>query len=211
MNVFGTIDENSIYLPTIPYQVRFNCKDGGLFVGGNEPEHRKTNPSDQVEISIIKVGKFFGDLGETKNSVWMQLFFVASPNTSTDILPQNTVCVAYIKKKSISNLNNTVTDIMSQKIEPATGIFVLSFNKEVGKKGTYFSINFDWKERKTMAETEQLEIINDFWEIHHNNLMDLDGTREMIDVTNLSAQQVAILVNNGKIEQREQKQLEGNQ
>lgn len=211
MNVFGTIDENSIYLPTIPYQVRFNCKDGGLFVGGNEPEHRKTNPSDQVEISIIKVGKFFGDLGETKNSVWMQLFFVASPNTSTDILPQNTVCVAYIKKKSISNLNNTVTDIMSQKIEPATGIFVLSFNKEVGKKGTYFSINFDWKERQTMAETEQLEIINDFWEIHHNNLMDLDGTREMIDVTNLSAQQVAILVNNGKIEQREQKQLEGNQ
>lgn len=210
MEVFGTIKDNNIFLPSIPYQVRFNCKDGGIFIGGNEPSHRKSNPNDKIEISIIKVAKFFGNLGETTNSVWMQLFFVASPNVKPEILPQNTVCVAYIKKKSISNLNNTVTDIMSRKIEPATGIFLVSFNKEISKKGAYFSINFDWKERKTKTEKDQLNIIQEFWNVNHQNLMDLDGTRDMIDVSNLSAQEVNNLINQAKYSQLtndEQKQL----
>ncbi len=209
MEVFGTIEDNTIFLPSIPYQVRFNCKDGGIFVGGNEPDHRKTNPTDKVEISIIKIGKFFGDLGETKNAVWMQLFFVASPTVKPEILPLNTVCVAYIKNKSISNLNNAVTDVMSKKIEPATGIFIISFNKEVGKKGTYYSINFDWKERKTKAEKDQLPIIQEFWNANHENLMDLDGTRQMIDTTNLTAQEMSTLINQNRLKanEPEQKQL----
>ena len=43
-SVFGTRPTNAIYLPDIPYSVRLNCKDGGLFIGGFEAQRRKTNP-----------------------------------------------------------------------------------------------------------------------------------------------------------------------
>lgn len=78
MEVFGTVNENTIYLPTTPYQVRLNCKDGGLFVGGSDPECRRTNPKDKIPVTIIKVGKYYGDLGMTTNSLWWQLIILYS-------------------------------------------------------------------------------------------------------------------------------------
>ena len=65
--MFGTRPTNAICLPDVPYSVRLNCKDGGLFVGGNEAQHRKTNLDQKIDISIIKVSKFFGTLGKTEN------------------------------------------------------------------------------------------------------------------------------------------------
>ena len=100
-SVFGTRPTDSIYLPDVPYSVRLNCKDGGLFVGGSEAQHRKTNPDQQIDISIIKVSKFFGSLGQTKNILWLQLFYVAAPNVDGSILQPNTVCCSYIKKRAI--------------------------------------------------------------------------------------------------------------
>jgi hypothetical protein len=94
-SVFGTRPDNAICLPDIPYSVRLNCKDGGLFVGGYEAQHRKTNPDQKIEISIIKVSKFFGTLGKTENVLWLQLFFVAAPNVDSSILPKNTVCCTW--------------------------------------------------------------------------------------------------------------------
>lgn len=78
-SVFGTRPANSIYLPDIPYSVRLNCKDGGLFIGGFEAQHRKTNPDQKIDISIVKVSKFYGNLGKTENTFWIQLFFIPAP------------------------------------------------------------------------------------------------------------------------------------
>ncbi|WP_342597362.1 hypothetical protein VKI21_02095 [Cyanobacterium aponinum UTEX 3222] len=196
MQVFGTIPENTIFLPDIPYQVRFNCKDGGLFVGGSEPEHRRSNPTDKVDISIIKIGKYYGDLGKTKSAIWLQLFFVAGVGVDPKILPQNTVCVSYIKRKSINNLNNVVAGIMAQKIEPATGIFTISFNREQGDLGVYYSVNFDWRERSTKEEKAQLETIQEFWSANNDYIIDLDGTRDMQSINGLTAQQINQLMSN---------------
>ena len=79
-SVFGKKPVDAISLPDVPYSVRLNCKDGGIFVGGKEPQHRRSNPDDKIDISIIKVSKYYGNLGLQYTGQWIQLFFVAAPN-----------------------------------------------------------------------------------------------------------------------------------
>ena len=191
-SVFGTRPTDAICLPDVPYSVRLNCKNGGLFVGGNEAQHRKTNPDQKIDISIIKVSKFFGSLGKTQNVLWLQLFFVPAPNVDSVILPPNTVCCSYIKKQSISHLFNKVQEIMTKK-DPGLGIFSINFNRELGENGAYYSINFDWKERETKEEKEQLELIAAFMSTYSGQLIDLEGTRDMTCVDGWTAQQLQAL------------------
>jgi hypothetical protein len=193
--VFGQKPENSICLPHIPYAVRFNCKDGGggLFVGGSDPQHRRTNPEDKIDINIIKVSKWFGSLGKTQNVLWIQIFFIAAPNVDPKILPSNTVCVGYLKKQSISALFNKVQEAIEYG-EPAEGIFTLSFVKELGKEGAYYSVGFDWRERQTASEKKQLELIDRFMAQCGSQLVDLEGTRSLQCVNGMSAEQIQALV-----------------
>jgi hypothetical protein len=188
-SVFGTRPDNAICLPDIPYSVRLNCKDGGLFVGGYEAQHRKTNPDQKIEISIIKVSKFFGTLGKTENVLWLQLFFVAGPGVDSSILPQNTVCCSYIKKQSIAHLFNKVQEVMEHG-DPGLGIFTLGFNREVGENGVYYTISFDWKERETEAEKEQLNLIATFMSAYKEQLIDIEGTRDLTRVDGWTAQRL---------------------
>ena len=192
-SVFGTRPTDSIYLPDIPYSVRLNCKDGGLFIGGFEAQHRKTTPDQKIDINIIKVSKFYGSIGKIKDTPWIQIFFIPAPNVDGVILPPNTVCCSYIKKQSINKLFNKVQEIMSEK-DPGLGIFSLSFNREVSEKGSYYSINFDWRERETDEEKEQLNLIATFMSAYQNQLIDLDGTRDLICVDGWSAQQLQDLI-----------------
>ncbi len=200
-SVFGTRPDNAICLPDVPYSVRLNCKDGGLFVGGNEAQHRKTNPDQEIDISIIKVSKFFGTLGKTENVLWLQLFFVPSVNVDSSILPKNTICCSYIKKQSIAHLFNKVQEVMEYG-EPGMGIFTLGFNKEVGEKGTYYTVSFDWRERESEEEKEQLDLIAAFMSAYKDQLIDLEGTRDLTCVDGWTAQQLQALTT-------QRQQLEG--
>lgn len=191
-SVFGTRPDNAICLPDIPYSVRLNCKDGGLFVGGYEAQHRKTNPDQKIEISIIKVSKFFGTLGKTENVLWLQLFFVAAPNVDSSVLPKNTVCCTYIKKQSIAHLFNKVQEVMEHG-DPGLGIFTLGFNREVGENGVYYTISFDWKERESEAEKEQLNLIATFMSAYKEQLIDIEATRDLTRVDGWTAQQLQTL------------------
>ena len=191
-SVFGTRPTDSIYLPDVPYSVRLNCKDGGLFVGGSEAQHRKTNPDQKIDISIIKVSKFFGSLGKTKNVLWLQLFYVAAPNVDVSILPKNTVCCSYIKKQSISHLFNKVLEVMDHD-DPGFGIFTLSFNREVGENGVYYSVDFDWRSRESEEEKQQLDLIAAFMLTYKEQLIDLEGTRDLTCVDGWTAQQLQAL------------------
>lgn len=188
-SVFGTRPTDAICLPDVPYSVRLNCKDGGLFVGGNEAQHRKSNPDQKIDISIIKVSKFFGTLGKTENVLWIQLFFVAAPGVDSKILPQNTVCCSYIKKQSIAHLFNKVQEVMEHG-DPGMGIFTLSFNREAGENGVYYTVSFDWKERESKEEKEQLELIAAFMSAYNQQLIDIEGTRDMTCVDGWTAQQL---------------------
>jgi hypothetical protein len=188
-SVFGTRPENAIYLPDIPYSVRLNCKDGGLFVGGYEAQHRKTNPNEKIDISIIKVSKFFGTLGKTENVLWLQFFFVPAPSVDPKILPKNTVCCSYIKKQSIAHLFNKVQEVMETD-DPCLGIFTLSFNKELGSLGTYYTVDFDWRDRQSDEEKQQLNLIAAFVNSYGDQLADLEGTRSLTCVDGWNTQQL---------------------
>lgn len=191
-SVFGTRPVDAICLPDVPYSVRLNCKDGGIFVGGNEDIHRKSKSNEKIDISIIKVSKFFGDLGKTENVLWVQLFFVPCPNVDPAILPQNTVCCSYIKKQSIARLFNKVQEVMEHG-DPGMGIFTLSFNKESGENGVYYTIDFDWRERKLEEEIKQLDLIAGFMSAYGEQLIDIEGTRDMTCVDGYTAQQLQAL------------------
>ena len=192
-SVFGTRPTNAICLPDVPYSVRLNCKDGGLFVGGSEAVHRKSNPDQKIDISIIKVSKFFGTLGKTENVLWIQLFFVAAPGVDSKILPKNTVCCSYIKKQSIAHLFNKVQEVMEYG-DPGLGIFPLGFNREIGENGTYYTVSFDWRERESEEEIKQLDLIAAFMSTCGDQLVDLEGIREMTCVDGWTAQQLQALI-----------------
>jgi hypothetical protein len=194
-SVFGTRPDNAICLPDIPYSVRLNCKDGGLFVGGYEAQHRKTNPDQKVDISIIKVSKYFGTLGKTENVLWIQLFFVAAPGVDSKILPKNTVCCSYIKKQSIAHLFNKVQEVMEHG-DPGLGIFTLGFNREVGENGVYYTVSFDWRERQSEEEKQQLDLIAAFISTYGNQLVDLEGIRAMTCVDGWTAEELQTLTEN---------------
>ena len=194
-SVFGTRPDNAICLPDISYSVRLNCKDGGLFVGGYEAQHRKTNPDQRVDISIIKVSKYFGTLGKIENVLWIQLFFVAAPGVDSKILPKNTVCCSYIKKQSIAHLFNKVQEV-KELGDPGLGIFTLGFNREVGENGVYYTVSFDWRERQSEEEKQQLDLIAAFISTYGNQLVDLEGIRAMTCVDGWTAEELQTLTEN---------------
>ena len=127
--VFGTRPQEGIFLPQLPFNVRNDLKVGQWKVG--EEDYRGKN----IEISIIKVAQFFGNLGKTTNAFWLQVWFVAAPNCP--ILPKNTICLTYLKKRSIAQFSQKVTELMESG-EPALGLFQGSFLKHNGDKGDYY-------------------------------------------------------------------------
>lgn len=194
-SVFGTKPTDSIYMSDVPYAVRWNCKSGGLFVGGFEEENRRSKPSDKVEISIIKASRYFGNLGTTTDEQWLQLFYVAAPICK--FLPKNQVCVSYLKKQSINNLMLTVSDAMESG-DPGRGVFIGRFEKQAGEKGTYYTVAFDWRERNGEAETKQANMLYAFMQ-SQPALVDLNGTRDMICIQGKSAMEILQIVEGAKL------------
>jgi hypothetical protein len=181
LTVFGTKPQDAIFLPPQPFAVRLNCQTGQVAL--TEDEFLGTS----LEISIIKVARYFGDLGKTKQTEWLQIFFVPAPTCK--ILPANTVCVSYIKTRSLSQFAQTITRLMENG-EPAEGIFVLSFLSHTNDRGQpYKSVKFDWRERKTTVEKKQLELIAAFMQTKPT-LADTNGTREMVCIDALSVTDV---------------------
>lgn len=152
LSIFGKIDKEIINHFTPPYSVRNDCQIGQWKVGednllGNE-----------LEISIVAMKNYYGNLGKTKHSQWLQIWFIASPNEQK--LPTNTVCVTYTKTRSLSQLGQKAIEVM-EKEDPGLGIFKTSFEKHAGDYGNYYSVKWNWRER-TPEEYGQINLIADF-------------------------------------------------
>ena len=196
ITVFGTRPKDSIFLPTTPFAVRNDCSVGNFKVGDDDFR------GNTIEISIIKVSQYFGSLGKTKNTQWLQLFFVPAPGC--DNLPSNTVCLTYLKTRSISQFSQLITELM-QSGEPALGIFIASFEKHSNDLGNYYSVKMDWRERKTDAEKKQLEQVANFLK-SQPQLVDL--STNLIPIDGMSPEEVELMIRSAKSEQLEQpKQL----
>ena len=188
-NIFGVKPADAIFLPAQPYAVRFNCKSGQLAIGETE------FLGDSAEISIVKVGRYFGDLGRTKATEWLQLFFIPAPGCG--VLPSNTVCVTYIKTRSLSQFNQTVTRLLGSGQNPALGIFEVSFKRHSAGDRDYYSVAWDWRTREGDAEQKQLEQIAAFME-GGPALADSRVASTLIPIDGLSQQEIDTLLSTAR-------------
>ncbi len=151
--IFGEKVKNQINYFDPPYAIRNNCQIGQWMIGDDFPVAK------ELEIAIIKVAKMYGDLGKTKNANWLQLWFIASPKEKK--IPDNLVCVTYIKTRSINQLGMEVMKNMSCDVDPGVGLFKTYFIKHDGEKGKYYSLGFKWRAREA-SEKAQLKLIEEF-------------------------------------------------
>ena len=96
-------------------------------------------------------------------------------------------------KQSISHLFNKVQEVMEHD-DPGFGIFTLSFNREMGENGVYYSVDFDWRSRESEEEQQQLDLIAAFMLTYKEQLIDLEGTRDFICVDGWEAEQLQKLI-----------------
>ena len=189
--VFGTRPQEGIFLPHVPFNLRNDLKVGNWKVG--EDDYR----GKEIEISILKVSQFFGNLGKTANAFWLQVWFIGAPDCQ--IVPKNTVCLTYLKGRSIAQFSQKVTELMEFN-EPALGLFKGSFLKHSGDKGDYYSVIWDWRERETGEEMAQLEHIADFMALNPK-LVDL--AVNLIPMDGLTPDEVELLVSSAKTQDLE--------
>ncbi|MFP4133002.1 MAG: hypothetical protein ACLFTJ_02490 [Halothece sp.] len=204
-SIFGTIPEDSIFNPVPPYNLRNDCQVGQWKRG--ESDYKGSS----LEIAVIKARKFYGVLGESR-AHWLQLWFIASPNE--DKLPKNTVCCTYLKTRSLDNLSGKLIELMTSNTDPGRGIFTAKFEKTQGKMGTYYYLDWDYRERDGEDEEFQLEMIAEFMQQQPtfidtnkpNTLVCTDGmTPEQID----DLDEVINAIQNGEQPTSQQKQLNG--
>jgi len=120
------------------------------------------------------------------------VWFVPAPGDAPGALPQNTVCLTYIKTRSISQFSQKITELM-QSGEPALGIFIAGFEKHSNEYGTYFSVNWDWRERQGDEETKQLQLIEVFMQ-SSPALVDLSNAQNLIALDGLNSVEVQKLL-----------------
>ena len=74
--------------------------------------------------------------------------------------------------------------------DPGMGIFTLGFNREAGENGVYYTVSFDWRERESKEEKEQLNLIAGFMSAYKEQLIDIEGIRDLTCVDGWTAQQL---------------------
>ena len=190
-SVFGAKPANALLVPEIPIAVRNNCQSGQWAIGD-------TDYGSKCSMTILKFSKFFGALGQTENTLWGQLWFVAESGE----LPQSTVMVTYIKSRSLNDFNRLVTSVQARGIEPATGIFIPEFTKHSGSKPddsgvvkpiNYYSLKWSWVERKDWAIIDQAAaVLSDT--SNQSRMIDWDGTKAMQLLDNLTPVEAAYVM-----------------
>lgn len=155
----------------------------------------------KCSMTIMKFSKFYGDLGQTRNTLWGQLWFIAESGE----LPHGVVMVTYIKSRSLNDFNCLVASVQARGVEPATGLFVPEFVKHSGQKPddngvvkpiNYYSLKWLWVERSDWSVIDQAAaVLSD-----QNNLsrmIDLEGTKAMVCLDNLAPREIALMMNGG--------------
>jgi hypothetical protein len=162
--------------------VRLDCKDGVLTLGEDEVLGKT------AEISVLKLSRWFGDMGMTKGAEWLQLFYIGAPNDK--VLPKDVVCCSFIKTRSLGQLQRVVTTLLASGKNPAHGIFSLSFLDHVTGQNRYKSVKFDFRDR-TDDEMDQLGTISAFM-TGKPRLVDIRPGLQCIDA--MSPEEIEFLV-----------------
>ena len=190
-SVFGAKPKDAILVPEMPISVRNNCQSGQWVIGD-------TDYGSKCSMTILKFSKFFGSLGQTENTLFAQIWFIAESGE----LPKGVVMVTYLKSRGLSDFNRLVTDVQSKGVEPATGIFIPEFQKHSGQKPdeygvvkpiNYYSLKWSWQERADWATVDQAAaVLADPGNL--SRMMDLEGTRQMQCLDHLSPEEISFLM-----------------
>lgn len=168
---------NGILIPRPAFKIRFNCAVGKIALSENH------FLGDTAEVFLIKVNHFFGSIGRTPNTNWLQVWMLGHKG-----LPPRVVTVGYLKTRSISNLQNSLI-LASVNGNPAEKIWQVSFTSHSNDRGKYYSV--EWKTRDPVeSENEILELIA---QINPDELSDPETEEKLINTENLNAQQLRTL------------------
>lgn len=181
-SIFGIKPKGAIFLPAQPFQIRYNCREGCLSLG--EDDHL----GKEAEISILKVSRYFGTIGMTADTEWLQIFYIGAPGC--EILPKDTVCCSYIKTRSLGQFQQVVTKLLANGQNPAKGIFSVSFVDHVSGQNRYKSVKFEYRDR-TESEMDQLQAIGEFM-TGNPRIVDIRPGLQCLD--SMSAEEVQFLL-----------------
>jgi hypothetical protein len=191
ITVFGAKPKEAILVPEIPIVVRNNCQAGEWKIGD-----KRYGP--KCSMTILKFSKFFGTFGQTVNTLWGQLWFIAESGE----LPQGVVMVTYIKGRSLGDFNRLIASVKTRDVEPAVGIFLPEFVEHSGQKTdengvikpiNYYSLKWQWKERTDWSSIERAAAVLDD-SSNQARMIDYDSTRQMVCLDNLPPHEVNSLM-----------------
>ncbi|NET46644.1 hypothetical protein [Okeania sp. SIO2B3] len=193
LNVFGTKPENAILVADNIPNLRCNCQEGQWKIGDEAL-------GNKLECSILKFSKYYGGLGQTKDTLWGQLFFVTENSGTSPDIYRECLIVTYQKTRSLSSFLNLITKLQCQGVEAAEGVFIASFVKHSGQKPdengvvkpiNYYSINWQWRERTESDNSiDQLVAALEYSE----KFIDLEGTAKMKCLDGLSIPEVQQII-----------------
>jgi len=178
--IFGVLPQNTIINPNPSYNLRNDCQVGQWKFGDSDYK------GSELEMALLKASKFYGSLGETKKTNWLQVWFIAAPSETK--ISQNLVCCTYIKTKSLDLLGGKLIELMQNQIDPGLQIWKASFVQNKGKYGTYYNLSWSHRDRKGEAEEEQLNLICDF--IPTASFRDTSKPKTLLCVDNLSPEEI---------------------
>ena len=195
ISVFGVKPPDALLVPDMPINVRNNCQIGQWVIGD-------AAQGSKCSMTVLKFAKYFGDIGESKRTQWGQLWFVAESGD----LPKGIVLVTYIKSRGLENFSTLVAGIQSTGVEPATGIFTPEFVSHSGQKPdmngvprpvNYYSLKWSWKAREPHQYDSLQQAANVLTDPNLvSKLVDINGTRQLIQIDGLSSERLARLLAN---------------
>lgn len=127
----------SLVIPPCTYSIRNNCQLGQWVKSDGV-----TPLGNKLEMTILNLVPYFGDLGKTKASNWLQVWAI-SPSVGNN----SVVFCTYIKGISLTILGNTVLDCAMEKKSPADVIFHTSFTPRSNEYGSYYTLAFEMDDR----------------------------------------------------------------
>ncbi|NES64223.1 MAG: hypothetical protein F6K24_02610 [Okeania sp. SIO2D1] len=193
LNIFGTKPKDAILVADNIPNLRCNCQEGQWKIGDEAL-------GNKLECSILKFSKYYGTLGQTTNTIWGQLYFVAENSGSSSDIYRECLMVTYQKTRSLSSFLNLITKLQCQGVEAAEGVFIASFIKHSGQKPddngivkpiNYYSVDWNWRER-TEEDNSINQLVGALGEI--DKFIDLEGTAKMTCLDGLAAAEVQQII-----------------
>ncbi|MGF1482578.1 MAG: hypothetical protein ACFB4I_24400 [Cyanophyceae cyanobacterium] len=166
-----------VIIPTTPYRVRCNCAAmvGQFTIGAAEDGVLKGR---EAELVIVKTIALQGDLGQTKDASWLQVWFIPVSGQ----LPQNLLMVTHLKTQSADNLGRLETEFVIEGQDLNQSVFKAEFVKRAGAYGDYWAVR--WTHRAPQSEVEQ-DLLEAAALLRDNlPLFDAETTRNMKLVSN---------------------------